>query len=73
MKRTGLALSSVEQVVDGGSESFGLLFAGEVQADLTGLRGRRHFNCLKRFSSSVEAEQSRIDEKSNVSADKPRT
>lgn len=28
-------LSSVEQVVDGGSESFGFFFAGEVQADLT--------------------------------------
>lgn len=33
----GFALSPVEQVVDGGSESFGLFFAGEVQADLTGI------------------------------------
>lgn len=40
MTLTGFALSSVEQVVDGGSESFGLFFTGEVQTDLTGLRGR---------------------------------
>lgn len=38
VRRTGFALSSVEQVVDGGSESFGLFFAGEVQTHLTGLR-----------------------------------
>lgn len=31
----GFALSSVEQVIDGGSESFGLFFTGKVQTDLT--------------------------------------
>lgn len=31
------ALSSVEQVVDCGSESFGLFFARKVQTDLTGV------------------------------------
>lgn len=41
VKLTSFALSSVEQVVDGGSESFGLFFTGKVQTDLTGLRGRR--------------------------------
>lgn len=37
-KHTRFALSSVEQVVDGGSEPLGFLLAGEVQANLTGLR-----------------------------------
>lgn len=41
VKLTGFALPSVEQVIDGSSESFGLFFAGKIQTNLTGLRGRR--------------------------------
>lgn len=33
----GFALPSVEQVVDGGSESFGLFLAGKVQTNLTSI------------------------------------
>ncbi len=42
VKLTSFTLSSVEQVVDGGSESFGLFFTGEIQTNLTGLKRERH-------------------------------
>lgn len=40
-KLTSFALPSVQQVVDGGSESFGLFLAGKVQTNLTVLNRRK--------------------------------
>lgn len=39
------ALSSADQFIDGGSEAFGLLLAGEVETDLTGLK-KKKTECL---------------------------